>query len=269
MINAMPWVTGTTRVFGVIAHPANHVRAPMVMNPMFAERGLDNVMVPIDAPPADLARVIDGLRAMPNFHGLAVTIPHKMSLADMCDTLGQAARLTGAVNAVRFDGDGTLHGDNFDGVGFVAGLRHNGHDLAGKSVLMIGAGGAARAIALALCDNGVAKLQISNRTQAKAQQIVDDLADLAGHRQVSATSGHDGSQVDMIINTTSLGLHDGDDLPLVLDAVADHTVIADIIMVPEQTRWLAAAVARGLTTHYGRHMFDHQAELIASFLGAL
>ena len=269
MTEPMPWVTGKTRLFGVIAHPADHVRAPMVFNPLFADRGLDHVMVPVDAPPADLAAVIDGLRAMPNFCGLAVTIPHKMALAEMCDTLGPAAKLTGAVNAVRFDADGSLHGDNFDGVGFVAGLRQYEHEPAGKSVLMIGAGGAARAIALALCDAGVAELQILNRTQEKAQQIVEDLSALAGHEQASAVSSHDGAAMDFIINTTSLGLHDGDALPLSLDTVSSQALIADIIMVPAKTAWLADAERRGLATHYGRHMLDCQAELIGSFIGAL
>ena len=151
-VTKMPWVTGTTRFFGTIAHPADHVRAPMVFNPIFAERGLDHVMVPIDAPPGSLTEIVAALRAIPNFGGMAVTIPHKMEIAALCDTLGLAARLTGAVNAVRFDADGSMHGDNFDGQGFVAGLHHQGHDPAEKDVLIMGAGGAARAIALALCE---------------------------------------------------------------------------------------------------------------------
>ena len=151
-INAMPRVEGSTRIFGVIAHPADHVRAPLVFNPRFAAAGLPHVMVPIDAPPIRLEAIITGLRAIPNFGGLAVTIPHKMALADLCDTLGTAAELTGAVNAVRFDDDGSMHGDNFDGAGFVAGCHGNGFDVMGRNILLIGAGGAARAIAAALCE---------------------------------------------------------------------------------------------------------------------
>ena len=140
-------IIGTTRVFGCIADPVGHVRAPTVFNTLFAQQGIDHVMVPIHAPADDLNTIIEGLRRLPNFGGMAVTIPHKVSLAALCDTLGAAAQLTGAVNAVRFDDDGRMHGDNFDGQGFVAGLQMKGHDPAGKSVLMIGAGGAARAIA--------------------------------------------------------------------------------------------------------------------------
>ena len=93
--NQMPWVEGTTRVFGVIAHPVDHVRAPMVFNPRFAAAGLPHIMVPINAPPEQLELIINALRAIPNFGGLAVTIPHKMLLADLCDSLGTAAQLTG------------------------------------------------------------------------------------------------------------------------------------------------------------------------------
>lgn len=265
----MPWVTGTTRFFGTIAHPADHVRAPMVFNPIFAERGLDHVMVPIDAPPGSLVEIVAALRAIPNFGGMAVTIPHKMEIAALCDTLGLAARLTGAVNAVRFDADGSMHGDNFDGQGFVAGLYHQGHDPAGKDVLIMGAGGAARAIALALCEAGVGRLRISNRTSQKADEIVTALKEIGQHSQAETAVDHDGAGVDMIVNTTSLGLHDGDRLPIALDAVDPETLIAEIIMVPERTAWLADAEARGLATHYGRHMLDCQIELIGNFIGAL
>lgn len=268
MTEAMPWVTGRARVFGVIAHPCDHVRAPMVFNPLFAARDLPHVMVPIDAAPEDLTTVIDGLRAQQNFGGLAVTIPHKVALAALCDHLGTAAQLTGAVNAVKFGPDGSIHGDNFDGVGFTAGLAAHNHEIAGKNVLLLGAGGAARAIALALCEGG-ATVKVQNRSPEKAEALVGNLHELGGFDNVSVVSGHDGSGVDMIINTTSLGLHAGDALPLALEAVEPHTLICDIIMVPERTAWLEAAEARGLTTHYGRHMLDYQIPLIGSFIGAL
>ncbi len=153
--SGVPWVDGNSRVFGVIAHPVTHVRAPMVFNPRFAAVGLGHIMVPIDAPPEMLETIVKGLQNIPNFGGLAVTIPHKLAMAELCNHLGTAARMTGAVNAVRFDPDGQLYGDNFDGAGFVAGCRGNGFEVSGKNILMLGAGGAARAIAAALCEAGV------------------------------------------------------------------------------------------------------------------
>ncbi len=269
--NAIPWIEGTTRVFGVIAHPADHVRAPMVFNPHFAATGLPHVMVPIDAPPSRLEAIVAGLRAMPNFGGLAVTIPHKMALADLCDTLGTAAKITGAVNAVRFDSDGSLHGDNFDGAGFVAGCHGNGFHVAGKNILLIGAGGAARAIAATLCGAQINKLNIANRNLKNAQDLVQLLSQKTGFNNATAVAlaDCDGSDADMIINSTSLGLKEDDPLPLPLNNLKKDTVIADIIMLPAETKWLIAAKAAGLRVHYGRHMLDYQMELIGKFIGAL
>lgn len=266
----MPWVDGNSRVFGVIAHPVTQVRAPMVFNPRFAADGLGHIMVPIDAPPDRLEDIIRGLQRMPNFGGLAVTIPHKLAMAELCDDLGTVARLTGAVNAVRFGADGRLYGDNFDGAGFVAGCRGNGYEITGKTVLMIGAGGAARAIAAALCEARVGQLTIANRNLANAQRLVDLLVTDSRFTNVAAQPlpEIDGSGVDMIINSTSLGLHADDAMPLALDRVSRDTVIADIVMVPAETKWLQEAARRGLTVHYGRHMLDYQIDLIGQFIGA-
>ena len=271
LLNPMPLVEGATRVFGVIAHPVDHVRAPMVFNPRFAAAGLSHIMVPINAPPEKLKLIISALRAMPNFGGLAVTIPHKIPLADLCDSLGTAAQLTGAVNAVRFDDDGTMHGDNFDGAGFVAGAIGNGYDVADKVILLIGAGGAARAIAAALVDAKIDKLTIANRSLGKAEELASLLVSKTGFTNVNAAvlADCDGGDADMIINSTSLGLKLGDALPLALDAVRPDTVIADIIMVPAETEWLVAAQKAGLRVHYGRHMLDYQIDLIGKFIGAL
>ena len=266
----MPWVDGNSRVYGVIAHPVTHVRAPMVFNPRFAAAGLGFIMVPIDAPPESLEDIIRGLQCVPNFGGLAVTIPHKLAMAELCDDLGTVARVTGAVNAVRFDPDGLLYGDNFDGAGFIAGCRGKGYEVTGKTVLMLGAGGAARAIAAALCEAGVGQLTIANRNFANAQRVVDLLVTNGGFANVTARplAEIDGAGVDMIINCTSLGLNDGDAMPLALDQVSKDTVIADIIMVPAETKWLQDAARRGLTVHHGRHMLDYQVDLIGRFIGA-
>lgn len=272
---AVPLITGTTKLFGVIAHPSAHVRAPMVFNERFVAEQRDHLMIPIDATPASLVTVMDGLRAMENFGGLTITIPHKVPIAQMCDELGEAARVCGAVNAVRFGEDGRLYGDIFDGAGFVAGLALKGHDIAGKRVLMMGAGGAARAIAVALCQADVGEIAIANRTRDKAQNLVDAMVQGAGYTQAHVLDNmaeaalEAARDVDVIINTTSLGLHAGDALPVALDTVRPDTLIADIIMVPERTEWLALAEDKGLPTHYGRHMLDCQLELIGRFIGAL
>ena len=135
---------------------------------------------------------------------------------------------------------------------------------------MLGAGGAARAIAAALCEAGVGHLTIANRNLDKARDLADLLVKELGFTAVSAQplAQTDGADVDMIINSTSLGLHADDALPLALDHVSKHTVIADIIMVPADTKWLQDALSRGLPIHYGRHMLDYQIDLIGRFIAA-
>jgi shikimate dehydrogenase len=272
---SVPLITGTTKIFGVIAHPSAHVRAPMVFNERFAAEGRDHLMIPIDATPDQLVTVMNGLRALENFGGLTITIPHKVPIAQMCDELGEAARVCGAVNAVRFGDDGRLYGDIFDGAGFVAGLALKGHEITGKRVLMLGAGGAARAIAVALCQAGVGEIAIANRTREKAQDLVNAMVAAAGYTQAYVVDDMGDAaielarDIDVIINTTSLGLHKGYALPLALDNVQSDTLIADIIMVPARTEWLALAEDMGMQTHYGRHMLDCQLELIGRFIGAL
>lgn len=263
-------ITGTTRIFGVIADPIDHVRAPTVFNPAVAERGVDAVVVPFHIRPDDLGGALRGLAAMPNCGGVCVTIPHKTAAAELCDELGPAARMTGAVNAIRFDG-GRLVGDNFDGLGFVAGLEGEGFPPENRHVLMIGAGGAARAIAPALAEAGVGRLTIANRTPSKSREIAAIIGKHFPDVPVDAVAADAVDAVlpeaDMLVNTTSLGLGKGDALPCGLKGAGQNTVVADIIMVPEVTAWMEEAQALGLRTHSGRHMLDYQRDPMGRFMG--
>ena len=270
MTTAPPFeITGKTRVYGMIADPIGHVRAPMVFNPVLEEKGIDAVMVPLHITPQNLAPAIRSLANVPNFGGVCVSIPHKMELAAICDELSLASRLTGAVNAVRFE-EGRLIGDNFDGKGFVAGLLGEGITISKKSVVMIGAGGAARAIAAALAETDADQLQISNRTEAKATEIVDMLTPLENTPRLGVVAAADLgkalAEADIIINTTSLGLHDGDALPCDLSTARQDAVAAEIIMIPPVTDWMKAAEKRGMIVHAGRHMLDYQRDLMGAFL---
>lgn len=260
-------IRGTTKLFGCIAHPTDHVRAPSLFNPQFEANGQDAVMVPIDIHPDRLAEGMAGLQAMPNFKGAAVTIPFKMSIASLCDELGPVAKITGAVNAIRFK-DGALLGDNFDGAGFVAGLYGEGHSLADKKCLLIGAGGAAHAIAYALSCEPIADLTIYNRTTEKAHELVDAIKshNKDASLQVAETLSVGG--YDIIIQATPLGLKDGDALPCNPDEISPGTLLCDIIMVPAETALMKAASKRGIACHYGKHMLDYQMALIGAFIGA-
>jgi len=270
-------ITGTTKLFGCIAFPSDHVRAPMIFNDYFLQTGTDAVMVPVSIPPQELSAAIAGLRRFANFCGAAVTIPHKMPLASLCDELGAGAQAAQAVNAIKIGADGRLYGNNFDGEGFVAGLlgenpasRPAERIIAGSRILLVGAGGAARAIALSLASHQAGHIDILNRTPEHALQAAALTAKLVPSASVAAVAAGDVdfSSYDTVINATSLGLHDDDPLPFAPDSLGADCLVCDIIMIPARTRLLAAAEATGRPVHYGRHMLDYQIELIGKFIGA-
>ena len=270
-------VTGTTRLFGCIASPTDHVRAPMIFNQIFTERGIDAVMVPVNIPAERLQEAVQGLRALRNFDGAAVTIPHKLTLAELCDDLGPGAQAAAAVNAVRFDADGRLYGDNFDGHGFVAGLLgENPAEEApetvvnGKSILIVGAGGAARAIALSLSEHSVRRVDVMNRTHSRAEEAVQLVHRLRDNAPVTALPADKVTfdSYDIVINATPLGLHEEDSLPLDIERLRADCLVCDIIMIPERTRLIEAAEQSGRPVHIGRHMLDYQIDLIGAFIGA-
>ncbi len=270
-------VTGTTRLFGCIASPTDHVRAPMIFNRIFAERNIDAVMVPVDIPAEQLSEGIKGLKKLGNFKGAAVTIPHKLNLAALCDELGPGARATAAVNAVRFADDDRLLGDNFDGHGFVAGLLGENptdlppeHILRDKSILIIGAGGAARAIALSLAAQPISRVDVTNRTHSRAEEAVQLVHKLGGNTKVLAIQSNDIDfhAYDMVINATPLGLHENDEMPLDVNLLRIDCLVCDIIMIPERTRLITAAQRSGRPVHIGRYMLDYQVDLIGEFIGA-
>ena len=205
-------ITGKTRVFGIIADPIHHVRVPMVFNAMFERTGRDALMVPFHVRQDQLRAAVEGLKAMPNVGGLVVTVPHKVEIRKLCDELGEQGRLIGATNAVRFGADRRTSGDMFDGKGFIAGMRSQGFEPSGKTILQLGAGGAGRAIAFALASEGVSKLVIHNRSAEKAEELVSAVR--AAYPSVKVEAGDaDPRGLEIIVNTTSLGLHDGDPLP--------------------------------------------------------
>jgi shikimate dehydrogenase len=260
-------ITGNTRLYAIIADPVAQVKAPEVLNDYFKRNDQDAVLVPIHVGPEGLQDVFAAFRRMKNLGGVIVTVPHKTASASLCDDLGRAGRMIGSVNAIRRTRDGRLVGDMFDGTGFVAGLRAQGHVPAGKRVLLVGSGGAASAIAFALAEAAVASLTIANRTVSKARDIADKLHASFPDARIDVGAA-DPRGYDLVINATSLGMKESDPLPLDVDLLRPDTVVAEIIMKPEVTALLAAARDKGCTIHQGRHMLDEQVRLLAEFISA-
>jgi shikimate dehydrogenase len=259
-------ITGSTRIYGIVADPVAQVKTPQTMHKVFERRGTDGVLVPMHVPPAGLRDLVQALRSMKNFGGMVVTVPHKTSMVGLCDVVTPAARAVGAVNIVRRESDGTLAGDILDGKGFVEGLSQQGFKLEGLTVLLCGAGGAARAIAFALAEAGIRKLSIHNRTQAAAQQILHGVKTLYPAVETGLGS-EDPSGFDLVVNATSLGMRAEDPLPLDASRLVPTQVVAEIIMTPKLTSLLERAQAKGCRIQYGLPMLECQIEMMADFMG--
>lgn len=260
-------ISGNTAITVILANPVAHVRTPQAMNAHYDALGFDGVLVPLHVLPEDLAIVVEGLRRMRNLRGIVVTVPHKEAIAALCDDVTDQARQVGAVNVIRRDADGRLTGGQFDGEGFVAGLNQAGHAVAGRAVFMAGAGGAAAGLAFAFARHGAARLTIHNRTAAKAEDLAARVR--AAYPACDARTGSaDPGGHDVVVNATSLGMHDGDALPLDVARLTSAMLAAEVIMAPEVTPFLAEAAARGCATHGGKPMLAAQVALLARFMGA-
>lgn len=258
-------ITGRTLVYGILADPIAQVRTPEVLNRLFAEQGVDAVVVPFHLAAADLAAAWPAFGRLRSLGGLIVTVPHKSSVLPLCDSVGPAARLVGAANAVRREPDGRLACEMFDGRGFVGGLLEQGIDPAGARVLLAGAGGAASAIAFALAEAGCRRLTVANRTPAKAEALAARVRE--AFPACAAVAGPaDPAGHGLAINGTSLGLRAQDPLPFDAERLGPETIVAEVVMSPERTALLEAAQRRGCRVHLGRHMLDAQVRLLADFL---
>ncbi len=248
----MPILSARARLAGVIGWPVSHSRSPLLHNRWLERYGIDGAYVPLPVRPGMLATAVQGLRAA-GFAGVNVTLPHKPEAATLCDELTPSARLTGAVNTLVF-GE-TIVGHNTDGAGFVAHLRASGVDPASGPALLVGAGGAARAIAAALLAEGT-PVTVSNRNPERAAALA---AALPGLRTLPWEQREAMADSALLVNTTSLGMAGQPPLPMRLDRARPGLVVADIVYVPLETPLLATARARGLRTVDGLGMLLHQA----------
>jgi shikimate dehydrogenase len=246
-----------TRVAAVIGSPIRHSLSPLLHNTAFASLGLDWVYVAFEVAPGRAADALGAMRAF-GLGGMSVTMPHKTDAARACDALTPDAAALRSVNCVVPQADGGLLGDSTDGPGFVRSLADAGVDTAGARVLLLGAGGAARAVALALARAGATVGVAARREEAAA-----DVARL--HEAISTVEWGSrdaaAARATIVVNATPVGM--GDDRGLPLDAAALHhgQVVADLITAPLETPLLRAAGRAGATVVDGLGMLVHQAAL--------
>jgi len=261
---ALPAPDGATRLHLVFGDPIAQVKAPGGVSRAFAARGRNAVLLPAQVPPDRLDDFLRGADAVRNLDGMIATVPHKFAAFRHCATATERARFLRSANVLRRNEDGTWHGDMTDGLGMVGGIRAAGFDPAGRRALLVGAGGAGSAIALALAEAGVASLALHDVDTARRDGLLRRLGEL-GRTEMRAGSP-DPVGFDLVVNATPAGMRPDDPLPVLVDRLDGRMFVADVITAPEVTPLLVAARARGCGTQTGVGMFDAQVELIADYL---
>lgn len=255
-------INGRTRLAGVIGHPLNHTLSPAMHNAAYETLDLDWVYIPLHlADETDLMRFLGAARVLP-FVGFNVTMPFKQSMLSMCDEVAMLAQLAGAVNTVHCV-DGRFIGYNTDGRGLIESLAaETGFVPEGRSVAIIGAGGAAGAALIALILGKASKVSIVNRSLDKAEELVERVISHARStelRSVELSAAEESvTTADLIINATPLGMKDGDPSPVPGEWFSATQVACDMIYGPNTTPFVESARAAGATAVDGLGMLVHQ-----------
>lgn len=246
-------VSGETRLVGVMGWPVRHSLSPAIHNAAFAAMGLDWRSLAFPVREGDAEAAVSGIRSM-GIEGMSVTMPHKAAIVAALDELAPSAAALGVVNCIARDGD-RLIGHSTDGAGFVHAVNaEGGMDVAGQRCLVVGAGGAARAIVEALAVHGAADIAVLNRTASKAEAAV-----ALGGANARVATADDIADAALVVNATSVGMGDDDRLPLDPRSLRAGQLVADIIYNPAETALMRAAVAAGARAMNGVSMLVYQA----------
>ncbi len=223
-------ISGKTKVVGLFGYPVEHSLSPLMHNAAFAQLGLDYCYVTFLVKPDCLHEAVEAVRAL-DLKGVNVTIPHKEKVIPFLDSVSEEASFIGAVNTILNDG-GTLKGYNTDGRGFMQSLSEAGVDVSGKRVLVVGAGGASRAVGYYLC-TAASEVCLYDAVNEKAEQLAQHLNSLKGNARVidseAFKGGHFFSGLDIIINATPLGLNVNDPVPVDLSLLNKSHTVCDLI----------------------------------------
>jgi shikimate dehydrogenase len=254
-------ISGKTRVCGVIGDPIEHTLSPTIHNAAFNHLGLDFVFLAFRVKAADLENALRGMRGL-GIHGLNVTMPHKSTVTAYLDEMDSAVKFLGSANTI-LNEDGKLSGFNTDGVGALKALRENGVEVSEKKVLLLGAGGAAKAIAFALAQE-VNELVVLNRAAEKAKKIAEALGRTLNKKVVGGALSPDAisknlQDSDVLINATSVGMNPNANQSIVTPQLlrADLTVM-DIVYNPVETKLAKDAKATGARVISGVEMLIFQ-----------
>lgn len=259
-------ITGKTAVFCVIGHPVGHSLSPAMHNAALASIGIDGAYVAFDVAPEKLGEALGGLQAL-GVRGINATIPHKEALVPLMDRLSPEAELIGAVNTVVFR-EGERYGCNTDAAGFLEALRAAGYAPEGQKAVVLGAGGSARAVVVALAQAG-AEIKLANRTPERARELAEVVNRRFGGGRVQAISLEEAElarsvqAATLLVNTTSVGMspHTEAMPPVPAEAFHKSLFVYDLIYTPRETRLLRTAREQGARGAHGAGMLARQGAL--------
>jgi shikimate dehydrogenase len=259
-------ISGKTRLCGIIGNPIEHTMSPAMHNAAFRQMGVDYLYVPFKVKQEELARAIDGVKAL-NIRGLNVTIPHKVAVIRFLDKLDHLAEKIGAVNTIVND-DGVLTGYNTDGAGFLQALRERGIEPGGKNIVILGAGGASRAISFSLADRGAHLVILNRRLELDwAEELASRISQTFSKEVEALELNRENlarvlDRADIVVNATSMGMTPNiDETPVTSDLLKPDLTVFDIVYNPIKTRLLREAEAAGARTVSGLDMLAWQGAL--------
>jgi len=248
-------VNGKTKITGIFGNPIEHTLSPLMHNSAFSELGLDMCYIPFKVSPDDLSNAVQSIRAL-NLAGVNITVPHKENVIPLLDKVDDEATFIGAVNTIT-NHNGILTGYNTDGRGFMSSLAEESVSVDNKEVVMIGTGGAARAVSYYLSEKA-SKLSMFDIDRSKADNLVSDLGKIRNNVYL-LDNPDDLGKPSILINATPLGLHSDDPLPVNADIISSDMVICDLIY--KQTPLLIKASEKGAKTVNGSGMLLWQGVL--------
>ena len=257
-------LSGATRLFPIIGDPIKYVESPMRLTRTFEERGYNGICVPMQVPADDLDTVMAGLTASRNVDGILVTMPHKFTAFTHCASSSERAKMLGVVSVIRRNPDRTWHADMLDGLAFVKAQKDHGAEPEGARVLLVGAGGAGSAIAIALLEAGVGELIIHDADESRVATLIDLLSGL-GQGRVSA-GPPDPTGCDLVCNATPMGMEENDPLPVNAALLTSSMFVGDVIAGHGLTPFLQAAESAGCKTANGGHMVEAAQDVMADFM---
>ncbi|MCV7014170.1 shikimate dehydrogenase [Mycolicibacterium madagascariense] len=260
----LEFLSGETRLFPIIGDPISYAESPQSLTRSLAAAGHNGACVPMQVPDGELDVVMAALARIPNVDGVLVTMPHKRSAFRYCATTSERTKLLGVVSVMRRNSDGTWHGDMLDGLAFVKAQKDAGARPEGARVLLVGAGGAGSAIAIAMLQEGVRELIIHDQDDTRSSELVELLAGL-GDGRVSV-GGPDPTDCDMVCNATPMGMSADDPLPIDTDALAPSMFVGDVIAGHGMTPLVKAARDLGCPTAGGSQMVAAVQDLMVAFM---